>query len=122
MKKQRQIKNKKSISLDLGYLKGYNNMPYVNLDSISYAKNTYNTTKGIKLEVTKGLEIHVTVDEEGYAHIGVHNHLNVINKEQRVRIEDNNKELDSSVKTVGVESYADNCNIRVINFVKNEVA
>tara|TARA_Y100000592_G_C5459474_1_gene313183 strand:- start:661 stop:1080 length:420 start_codon:yes stop_codon:yes gene_type:complete len=123
MLKEKKInKNKKSISLKLDKFGGYNNSPHVNLDNISYAKSDNGfVTKGIKIEVSKGLSIEIDVHESGYAYIDIRNHLHILDKNQNVLIRNNNHSVDEyDVDVITTRSRASNCLINVSNHVKQE--
>ena len=123
MLKERKLnQNKKTISLNLQDLKGYNNRPNINLDSIPYRKDydlNY-VSKGIKIQVAKGLEISIRINEKGFAYIDVHNHLGTWGKSQKVKVKDNSRNLDARTDIVGTKSRSENCDITVNNFVHKE--
>ena len=126
MLKERKLnQNKKTISLNLQDLKGYNNRPNINLDSIPYRKDydlNY-VSKGIKIQVAKGLEISIRINEKGFAYVDVHNHLGIYGKSQKVKTKKSSKNLDTRTDIVGTKSRSENCDITVNNFIhKVEVA
>ena len=122
LKEKKLNQNKKTISLNLQDFKGWNNRPHINLDSIPLSKD-YDldyVSKGINIEVAKGLDIAVRINEEGFAYIEVHNHLGIYGESQKVKIKDANKNLDARTDIVGTELDAENCSVTVKNFVHKE--
>mgnify|MGYP007073342744 FL=1 len=123
MLKERKLnQNKKTISLNLQDRKGTDNRPNINLDSIPFRKDydlNY-VSKGIKIQVTKGLDIFVSINEEGYAYIDVHNHLGIYGKSQKVKTKNSSRNLDERTDIVGTKSISENCDVTVNNFVHKE--